>query len=414
MKASARVVSLAALCALGASSSVAAPAGQPRERAAQGVLQHLVDETEAGGVLELGPGVWLGPATIDKPLTIRGQGATVDGQGRGTTLHVDAPNVTVEGLSIVHSGRELDGPDACIYLTPRAQGARVRKNSLSDCGFGVWVHQTESAVIEGNRIVGTTKGHRADRGNGIHLFDGSRLIVRGNEVSGGRDGIYVAATEDSKIEHNRMRDTRYGIHYMFSYRNVVSHNHASGNLGGIALMESHGITADHNVAIDNKEHGILFRDAQHCTIRHNRVSGNGNGLFFFSSVDNVIEHNVIAHNEIGAKIWAGSNRNQVSKNTFLGNRIQLYYVATTDLVWGEERAGNFWSDYLGWDQNADGVGDRPYRVDSFTTRLIHRYPAAALLLRSPALELLAHLEQSMPILRTPTVVDLQPLSRRAE
>src|SRR5690606_32008731 len=118
----------------------------------------------------------------------------------------------------------------------------------------------------------------------------------------------------------------------------------------------------------------------------------------------------VAHNEIGAKIWAGSHRNQVAHNAFVGNRIQVFYVAATDLTWGEQGTGNYWSDYLGWDQNADGVGDRPYRVDSFTTRLIHRYPAAALLLRSPALELLAHLEQSLPILRAPTVVDLRPLT----
>ena len=211
-----------------------------------------------------------------------------------------------------------------------------------------------------------------------------------------------------------MSDTRYGIHYMFSYDNVVSHNHARGNVGGIALMESHGITATHNVSSDNKEHGILFRDAQRCTIRHNRVERNGNGLFFFSSVDNVIEHNVVAHNEVGAKVWAGSDRNEVASNAFLVNRVQLFYIASTDLVWGDARAGNFWSDYLGWDQNGDGVGDRPYRVDSFTTRLIHRYPAASLLLRSPALELLTHLEQTLPLLRTPTVIDRRPLSRRPE
>lgn len=413
MKALVCTLGVVVAVAIGAA-SLAAPAAEPQEPVARGVLQLLIDATEPGGVLELGAGIWVGPAVIDKPLTLRGQGATLDGQGRGTTLRIDAPNVTVEGLTIVRSGRELAEPDACVYLTPRAQGARLRNNSMSDCGFGVWVHRTESAVIEGNRIVGATQGHRADRGNGIHLFDATRLVVRGNEISGGRDGIYVAATEDSRIEHNRMSDTRYGIHYMFSYRNVVSHNHASGNRGGIALMESRGITAVHNVAIDNDEHGILFRDAQHCVIRHNRVSGNGNGFFFFSSVDNVIEYNVVAHNEIGAKIWAGSHRNQVAHNAFVGNRIQVFYVAATDLTWGEQGTGNYWSDYLGWDQNADGVGDRPYRVDSFTTRLIHRYPAAALLLRSPALELLAHLEQSLPILRAPTVVDLRPLTRRTE
>lgn len=395
-------VALAAAAVVAASPALARP------------LQPLVDQASPGDVLQLPPGVWSGPVVIDKPLTIRGPGAIVDGGGRGTVVRVDAPNVTLSDLVIEHGGRDVDGPDACVYVTQRATRARIRANSLSRCGFGIWIHRTEDVVVEGNRIIGPTTGHRADRGNGIHLFDGTRLLVRDNVISGGRDGIYVAATEDSRIEGNRMSDTRYGIHYMFSYDNVVSHNHARGNVGGIALMESHGITATHNVSSDNKEHGILFRDAQRCTIRHNRVERNGNGLFFFSSVDNVIEHNVVAHNEVGAKVWAGSDRNEVSSNAFLGNRVQLFYVASSDLVWGDARAGNFWSDYLGWDQNGDGVGDRPYRVDSFTTRLIHRYPAASLLLRSPALELLTHLEQTLPLLRTPTVIDRRPLSRRPE
>jgi len=395
-------VALAAAVVAAASPSLARP------------LQPLVDQASPGDVLQLPPGVWSGPVVIDKPLTIRGPGAIVDGGGLGTVVRVDAPNVTLSDLVIEHGGRDVDGPDACVYVTQRATRARIRANSLSRCGFGIWIHRAEDVVVEGNRIIGATAGHRADRGNGIHLFDGTRLLVRDNVISGGRDGIYVAATEDSRIEGNRMSDTRYGIHYMFSYDNVVSHNLARGNVGGIALMESHGITATHNVSSDNKEHGILFRDAQRCTIRHNRVERNGNGLFFFSSVDNVIEHNVVAHNEVGAKVWAGSDRNEVSSNAFLGNRVQLFYVASSDLVWGDARAGNFWSDYLGWDQNGDGVGDRPYRVDSFTTRLIHRYPAASLLLRSPALELLTHLEQTLPLLRTPTVIDRRPLSRRPE
>jgi nitrous oxidase accessory protein NosD len=48
-------------------------------------------------------------------------------------------------------------------------------------------------------------------------------------------------------------------------------------------------------------------------------------------------------------------------------------------------------------------------VDSFTAGLIYRYPGAALLLRSPALEMLAHLADRLPLLRTPTIVDRAPL-----
>jgi nitrous oxidase accessory protein len=173
-------------------------------------------------------------------------------------------------------------------------------------------------------------------------------------------------------------------------------------------MQSRDLTVVGNTAINNERQGLLFRDAQNCEIRGNRLEHNGQGMFFYSSTDNVIEDNRVAHNDIGLKIWAGSLRNRVVGNTIVGNRQQIFYVAATDLIWGEDGEGNYWSDYLGWDQDGDGVGDRAHRVDSFTASLFFRYPAAALLLRSPALELLRHLERGLPLLHVPTVIDLAP------
>ena len=95
-------------------------------------------------------------------------------------------------------------------------------------------------------------------------------------------------------------------------------------------------------------------------------------------------------------------------NHIVGNRQQVVYVGAEDQIWGAEGRGNLWGDYVGWDQDGDGVGDRPHRTDTFTTRLIYQYPAAVLLLRSPALEMLSHLAADFPMLRTPAIVDLSP------
>jgi nitrous oxidase accessory protein len=178
-------------------------------------------------------------------------------------------------------------------------------------------------------------------------------------------------------------------------------------------MGSQRLLVTHNVAAYNDDHGLLFRDIQKCEIRENRLEHNGEGMFFYSSTENLIADNRVADNEVGAKIWAGSKRNRVTGNAFVGNRRQIFYVSTEDLEWGVEQPGNRWGDYLGWDQDGDGIGDRPYRVDSFTTNLLHRYPSAVLLIRSPALELLTHMEGRMPLLRVPTVIDRRPQLRGA-
>lgn len=375
----------------------------------QSALALRLATASPGDVIELPAGVFQGPLVIDRPLTLRAAGGTIlDGGGRGTVLRIEAPGVVVEGLTVRASGRDVDGPDACIFVAKPATGAVLRDNRLSGCTFGIWVHETVGARLLGNHVEGARQGLRSERGNGIHLFNASRLLVAGNRIVGGRDGIYIAATEDSRIEDNHMENTRFGVHYMFSYRNFLRGNRSLRNVNGYALMESHDIQVVDNEASGNRERGILFRDAQGCTITGNRIEANGEGLFFYSSVENRIEGNLIRGNDIGAKVWAGTVRNLVEGNRFLGNRVQVFYVGSENLRWGDPGPGNEWGDYLGWDQNGDGIGDRPYRVDTFTAGLVYRYPGAALLLRSPTLELLSYLYESMPILRVPTLVDLHP------
>ncbi|MBW2359362.1 MAG: nitrous oxide reductase family maturation protein NosD [Deltaproteobacteria bacterium] len=374
-----------------------------------GSLQALVDRAEPGHVLELGPGTYAGPVRIDKALILRGRGSVIDGGGVGTPLVVVAPGVRVEGVVVQGSGDDVGAPDACIYVEPSATGTVLQGNTLRDCAFGIWVHETDGVHIEGNRIWGRKDVRVTDRGNGIHLFNASHLVVRDNEVRDARDGIYVSVTEDSVIEDNLAEHVRFGVHYMYSYRNVLRGNVMNHNTLGIALMESHDLIVEDNRAAGNRRQGLLFRDVRGSQIRRNRLERNGQGMFFYSSTENVIEDNVVQGNEMGLKIWAGTRRNRIEGNVIRGNREQVFYVGAEDQIWGESGRGNYWGDYLGWDQDGDGIGDRPHRVDSFAAGLLYRYPSAALLLRSPALETLSHLADRLPMLRTPTIIDQAPL-----
>jgi len=401
------------VCALltGASSPPAASAIETSVSAASAgiTLQALVDESAPGDVILLDADLPPGPVRIDKPITLRGRGGRIDGDRIGSTIVIAAPGVFIEGVAVRNSGDDVGRSDACIYVEPQATGAVLRGNTLSDCAFGIWVHETEGVVIEGNTVSSRRDARVNDRGNGIHLFDASGLVVRGNEVHTARDGIYVSATESSIIADNHTSKVRYGIHYMYSYGNEIRGNVANDNTIGLALMESHDLVVEDNVAMRNKRNGLLFRDVEDSQVRRNHLEANGNGMFFFSSVRNVIEDNLLIGNEMGLKVWAGTKDNHFSGNVIRGNRQQVFYVASEDQVWGQDGRGNHWSDYLGWDQDGDGVGDRPHRVDSFTANLLYKYPGAVLLMRSPALETLSHLSDSMPILRTPTVIDLAPL-----
>lgn len=378
-----------------------------------GSVQEAIDASSPGDTVLVGPGTRVGAVRVDKAITLRGVGGRLDGGGSGTVLTVAAPGAVIEGLEITHSGSSLTPPDSCVYIERTAVGAIVRDNELTACTFGVWVNQGEAVEVSGNHVVCPAEGRTADKGNGVHLFDSSHLIVRRNTVSRCRDGVYVSATEDSLIEENEASDLRYGIHYMYSYRNTVRGNVAKNNHGGIALMQSRELEVTGNVAVGNNLQGILFRDTQDSHIEGNRVQGNGEGLFFFSCVGNRIIDNEIVGNQIGARVWAGTEGNVIHGNQFLGNRQQVLFVAAYDQLWGDAEAGNTWSDYMGWDQDGDGRGDIAYRVDALTSALLFRFPASVLLLHSPTMELLSWVQARLPVLRVPTIIDEHPQLREA-
>ena len=87
---------------------------------------------------------------------------------------------------------------------------------------------------------------------------------------------------------------------------------------------------------------------------------------------------------IGIHFTAGSERNQLSGNAFVNNRTQVKYVGTRSLDWSFEGRGNYWSDNASFDLNGDGIADEAYRPNDIIDRIVWTYPAAKLLLNSPA------------------------------
>jgi nitrous oxidase accessory protein len=71
-------------------------------------LQAVLDGARAGDVVELSPGDYHGSVRIDRSLQLVGrQGAVLDGDGADNVITVGAPDVTVRGVTIRGSGRDL-------------------------------------------------------------------------------------------------------------------------------------------------------------------------------------------------------------------------------------------------------------------------------------------------------------------
>ena len=409
-----RAAPLAALLVLAADAAGAAAVPPGR-----GTLQEAVNAARAGDELLLASGRYEGSVRIDRPLALLGEaGAVVDGGGSGRVITVDAPGVTVEGITVTGSGLDLATEDAGIFVTANGDRARVLGNRLAGNLIGVYLKGPEEAEVRGNVIEGRSDLRMSERGNGVHLWNTPKSVVADNDVRFGRDGIFVTTSRHNRFEGNRFRDLRFAIHYMYTNHSEVRGNHSAGNHIGYAIMFSHHLRVIGNVSAGDRDRGILFNYANGSEIAGNRVkggsgsgsrSGPGKCVFIYNANMNRIHGNLFEGCDIGVHFTAGSEGNDIHGNAFAGNRTQVKYVGTRYLEWSRDGAGNYWSDNAAFDLDGDGIADRPYRPNGLVDHVVWRHPQARLLLGSLAMQVLQWAQSAFPGLHPGGVTDSRPL-----
>ena len=154
---------------------LALPAVAERVVVQPGGLAAALAAAAEGDEIVLSPGRYAGPVVIGLPLTLTGEaGAVIDAGGTGSVVMVDAPDVTVRGLTLINSGRVHEPIDAGVKLTKKARRAQVLDNDLKGNLVGVDIHGARDALVQGNRIEGLRLKRMNDRGNGIYEFSTAR------------------------------------------------------------------------------------------------------------------------------------------------------------------------------------------------------------------------------------------------
>ncbi|MBN3862670.1 nitrous oxide reductase family maturation protein NosD [Pseudomonas frederiksbergensis] len=369
-------------------------------------------------------GEYRGSFSVDQPMQILCEpGAVFQAQGQGNGVIVSAPDVRIEGCTFLDWGHDLTAMNAAVFLQPKARGAVIKDNRMQGQGFGIWVDGTQDASLIDNRIQGDPVMRSQDRGNGIHLYavHGARVI--GNQVRDTRDGIYIDTSNGNLLQGNTLEDLRYGVHYMFANDNRLIGNTTRRTRTGYALMQSRKLEVIGNRSEQDQNYGILMNYITYSTLRDNFVTdvrdgstgdsmisgAEGKALFIYNSLFNRIEHNHFEHSAVGIHLTAGSEDNRIADNAFVGNQRQVKYVATRLQEWSADGRGNYWSDYLGWDRNNDGLGDIAYEPNDNVDRLLWLYPQVRLLMNSPGIELLRWVQRAFPVMRSPGVRDSHPL-----
>jgi nitrous oxidase accessory protein len=371
-------------------------------------ISEAIDRAKAGDTVVVARGVYPVHLVITKPLHLKGLNRpTLDGGNIGDVIRIKSPDVTIEGFIISNSGADLTAQNAGIYLEPGSDRAVVHNNTINYTLFGLWIEKVKDIQVIANNITGKRDLASAQRGNGIQLYNSRGAKIINNHVSFTRDGIYVDVSDHALFQGNRLHHLRYGSHYMNSNFNVWENNDSYLNRGGLALMEVRNQTVRNNRAWGNSDHGIMLRTIVDSIVEHNVVAGNGRGFFIYDAEYNTLHNNLIIANRVGVHLWAGSIHNDVEGNDLINNSEQIKYVASKDEYWGV-KTGNYWSNYVGWDSDGNGVGDVPYEANDLVDHLTWKYPAAKLLLNSPAVQTLRLVSRQFPLLRATSIVDQNP------
>ena len=398
-------------------------------------LQERIDTAAPNDTVRAEAGVFAGAIVISKPLTLIGdQGAEIRGPGVGKVVTIAADDVTVSGLRITGSGLNLSDDDAAIFVT--GNRATIEKNTITNSLHGIYLKKVSGARILANRIEGKTTiaastepvekglGQSAEncdttlvanrRGNGIHQWNCEGNLLRGNDISETRDGIYFSFTNHSRTENNHVHNVRYGLHYMYSDNNVFENNVFAQNAAGAAVMFSSDIVIRGNQFIDNRgarAYGILFQSDERVLVENNVIRNNAVGLSFQQAIGFVVRANDVSGNYIGLRFAGNSDDNSFTENRFTQNLHPIDASGAGDNNrWAMQGVGNFWGGAEMFDLNGDGISDLPHRELDLFGPLRRDLPAIAFLSGSPAVQLLRFANERAALPGLEAIEDPAPLT----
>ncbi|MDR0776450.1 MAG: nitrous oxide reductase family maturation protein NosD [Azonexus sp.] len=376
-------------------------------------LQPWLDVAAPGSVLKLPPGIYSGPAVINKTLTLDGDGqVVVDAGGKGTVLTVRADRVTLRGLTLKNSGDSHDALDS--GLMAEGNELLIENNVIEDVLFGISLHRSNNGVVRGNRIR-SRHADPADRGDGLRLWYSSGNRIEGNDIAHIRD-ITVTNAPRNRFVGNHVRDSRRAINLLFAPRTLIEGNLFERNATGVIALNSDGLVVRGNRirhAMEASGAGVALKETAAALVQGNEIVHCAHGIMADSPMHPlnriVFVDNVVAHNVTGVYFYGAKGGHMAIGNSFLNNLWPVIIIGDGDPmndVWW----GNTWDGYEGFDRDGDGFGDQPYELYAWADRIWMETPAARFFRNSPVLELLDFLERLAPF-AAPTLILRDPAPR---
>jgi len=369
------------------------------QAAAYPPLQPYLDVTPSGSTLRPPPGIYAGPVTISKPLTLDGAGkVTVDAGGSGSVLFVATDGATVRGLTLRNTGQSHDQVDAAITIS--GNDNRIEDNVIDNALFGIHLRQANRNLVKHNRIRSKT-AEASLRGDGIRLWNSVENRIEDNDIDGIRD-LTVMNSPRNRFTGNTIRHARYSMQLVFSPHCVIEGNTLSDSITGIVIINSDNVTVRRNRIMhlmETSSSGIAVKRSGEALVEDNEIVHCAVGILADSPINPdeklVLKNNRLAHNTTGMQFYGERGGHQIHGNSFEKNLTQVVVFGAGNAL-DNDWLGNYWDDYEGFDTDHNGIGDKPYELYAYADRIWMEQPKARFFRNAPALELLDFLERLAP------------------
>lgn len=382
-----------------------------------------IQAAKSGDHIRIHSGIYRERITIDKPLVLKAEpGAVLDGMGTGTVILVKKGPCEIRGLTVRGSGSSQVSEDSGIKLQ-NARNCTIVNNRLEDVLFGISILSAPDTGILKNHVIGK-KLIAPRRGDGIRIYDSPRARIEQNVVERSRD-LAIWQSNDVTVLKNIVRTSRYGLHYMYCDNSLFEDNIFEDNQVGSAIMYSRRMTLRRNQFSGSRGVGgvgFFIKVGDDILAEHNRITDNARGIFLEEAPQGMnstclIRNNLVAANDVGISLQPAIDRAVFTENAFVANRVQVEIMggAIKPKMFSLAERGNYWSDYIGFDENGDGLGDTPYQIEQFFEAMAHRWPELGLLRMGPASAALEMAARVFPLGKPRLVaLDEHPVMSRPE
>lgn len=258
-------------------------------------IQHAVDITPAGGIVQVGPGTY-GGFTVDHRLTV------VSSLGAAATLIDDVIGITEDGVTLGKSGRGFTivpgPPGPC--LSSASSGLRIAGNVAARCGPG-FLFSGNDVQLRGNQV-------SFPNGDGVQI-SGAGALVQDNVVTNAEVGFNFFPTSSGAVVRG----------------NVVESPSARGFLvtGGGHLLEENTVVRGHDDAF------FVSSPTLPGTLRKNTAvaTNPGGGFFIFNASGWKIQGNAAIGSTGEGFELSGCTSCHVDGNTAVGGASVGYRIS---------------------------------------------------------------------------------------